>query len=171
MHHNRRTAVDGQWRRSPKGLSHAVASRPSPSGGLRPALTRLHGNTSSPYQEPPHSVNFHSKRHRTPEIHAIAACAACNNGIKKMPQSSLPVMRNLPAGQVGSGRCCGKSTVPADSRSVTQRTLKNSAHQPFRSSGAAGGVWGRRLGRWRGAQAVGRVRRQAHFNIKFGAAV
>ena len=28
-------------------VSHATASRPSPSGGLRPALTRLHGNITN----------------------------------------------------------------------------------------------------------------------------
>lgn len=38
----------------------------------------------------------------------------------------LPVLRNLPAGQVGSGRCCGESTVSADRRSVTRRKLNGS---------------------------------------------
>jgi hypothetical protein len=46
---------------------------------------------------------------------AMAACAVCNNGIKlKMClHLPLPVLRNLPAGRVGSGRCCCESTISA----------------------------------------------------------
>ena len=68
--------------------------------------------------------------------------------------SSLPVLRNLPPGQVGSGRCCGKSTVPADSRSVTQRTLNNSA-QTNPSPKWCGG-WGVGEATWPVARSAGR---------------
>ena len=66
----------------------------------------------------------------------------------------LPVLRNLPAGQVGSGRCCGKSTVPADNRSVTQRTLKNSAHTNPSPKWCGG--WGVGEATWPVARSAGR---------------
>lgn len=72
-----------------------------------------------------------------PAIHAMDACAVCNNGIYKdvVCHLPLPVLRNLPAGRGGSGRCCCGGTIASVppvchlAHSVSNRLEKRQPHQ------------------------------------------
>jgi len=83
-------------------VSHATASRPSPSGGLRPALTRLHGNiTNIDHTRQPLSSSTRNDE-EPPRATGIWQCA-------EQPQSSRLCCNDASA----SGRRRAKSSSSA----------------------------------------------------------